>query len=686
MDVCPVGAITSRFAKYKFRPWQEEKTQTTCTYCGCGCQYELRSVDGEASRVTPVEGVGPGQGSLCVRGHFGFHFMEDERRLTRPLVRRGDKLVEADWDTALTEVARGLANAKAAKGGNAVAGLVGGRLTNEEIYLFTRLIRNVVESSNLDSSLRYGGINGVTVMREALGVTGMMNSFDDLRKAGSVLLVGSDITREAPICGLAVKETIQKGTGKVLTVDFMKTEIMKLGAGRLQIKPGTEMAVIKGLVKAVVDEGLIDPQVARDYPEAVAAIRDELSGTFKEIETPTGLKKDDIVALARQFAAAENGIILAGPRVTGGLKGASQMAMLVDLAFLTGNLKPGAGVNALTAENNELGLALMGAAPELLPGGLPWSDDAARARLSKAWNCELPDFAGANLLEMIESMQEGRINALYVAGANPAGSLPQNSGITSALKAVDFLVVQDIFLTETARHADVVLPACSYAEKDGTFTNMEGRVQEIHAAMKAPGRSRTDWQIISGVARAMGFPLEYESAAEIRQEMAGLVPQVAQIGVTNAARHADTAPALAAYLTGKYRTGMASRYDLPAKLNAASDYGMTLYLGDSLYHSGKVSTYNWGLMKIDAVDRLILNGREARKLGIQADDRVKVTSELGSATVQVGLDGRVPAGSCFFPVHHPGSQVRDLVKLVTGSGDEGDVPQFRLERVSVEKV
>jgi formate dehydrogenase alpha subunit len=687
MDVCPVGAITSRFSKYKFRPWQEQATLTTCTYCGCGCQYEIRSVDGEVSRVMPVEGVGPGQGSLCVRGHFGFHFMEDEERLTKPLVRRGDKLVETTWDEAVAEAAKGLLAVKTDRGGEALAGFVGGRLSNEEIYLFGRVMRNILECHNVDSTLRYGGINAATVMRRALGTVGMMNDFDDLRHADAVLLVGSDISREAPICGLAVKEAIKRGEKPILTVDSMKTEIMKLGSHRLLIRPGTEVAVIKGLVKAVVDEGLIDPEVQTQYPEAVTAIREHLSGTYKEVETPTGVTKDQIVELAKAFAAAPKGIILAGPRVTGGLKGASAFAMLVDLAFLTGNLgEPGAGVNALTGSNNELGLALMGAAPELLPGGHAWFDEAARERVTEAWGCRLPDHPGAHLLEILDGLKEGRIRGAYLAAADPVGALPEAAGAWEALRAADFVVVQDLFLTETAKLADVVFPAQSYAEKDGTFTNMEGRVQEIRKSMKAPGKARPDWMILSAMARALGFPLEYADAAEIRAEIAGLVPQVDEIGVTNAERAQDIAGALETYLSDGYLKDLEYRYDLPAKLNAASEHETHLYLGDALYHSGRLSTRNWGLMRIDGVDALSVNPREARKLKLKEGDRVRLKAELGEAEVPVTLDSQVMPGTVFFPVHHEGPQVRDLVRLVAGSGKEGNVLQFRFERVTMTKV
>ncbi len=686
MDVCPVGAITSRFSKYKYRPWQEQATLSTCTYCGCGCQYEIRSVDGEVSRVLPVEGIGPGQGSLCVRGHFGFHFMESEERIQKPLVRRGDKLVETTWDQAIAEAAKGLMGVKTDLGGGALAGLVGGRLTNEEIYLFGRVMRNVLECHNLDSTLRYGGINAATVMRESLGLTGMMNSFDDLRHADAILLVGSDITEESPICGLAVKEAIKRGEKPVLTVDSMKTEIMKLGSHRLIIQTGTELAVIKGLVKAVVDEGLIDTGVAERHPAAVAAIREHLSGTFKEVETPTGVTRDQIVELAKVFAAAKKGIILAGPRVTAGVKGRSAFQMLVDLAFLTGKLEtPGAGVNYLSGSNNEVGLALMGAAPELLPGGELLADDEARTRVAEAWGCVLPEHPGTHLGAMLAGMEEGRIKGALVAAMDPIGALPAGARAREAFGALDFLVVQDIFLTETARIADVVLPAQSYAEKDGTFTNMEGRVQEIRKAMKAPGKARPDWQILSQLARKLGFPLEYGGPDEIRGEIAALAPEILEIGITNGDRAPDVSEALSAYLEGGYLTGMADRYALPAALTAESEHPVHLYLGDSLYHNGRLSTHNWGLMRIDGVDHLLMNPREARKMKIRDGDRVRMASARGRAEVPVKLDVRVMPGSVFFPVHHAEPQVRDLVHPVTGEETEGHVLRFRHERVTLEK-
>jgi len=282
-------------------------------------------------------------------------------------------------------------------------------------------------------------------------------------------------------------------------------------------------------------------------------------------------------------------------------------------------------------------------------------------------------------------MREGRIRAAYVAAANPVGLLPAGSGAKAALGALNFLVVQDLFLTETAKLADVVLPAQSYAEKDGTFTNMEGRVQEIRKAMKAPGKARPDWQIFSGLARELGFPLEYGSAEEIRREIGALVPEIDEVGVTNADRARDVTEALEAYLADGYLKGMEHRYDLPAKLNTVSSHPTHLYLGDSLYHSGRLTTYNWGLMKIDGADTLAMNSREARKLKIAEGDRVRVTSELGEAVVPVTLDSQVMPGTLFFPVHHESPAVRDLVQMVAGSDEEGNVPQFRFERVSVAK-
>jgi len=283
-------------------------------------------------------------------------------------------------------------------------------------------------------------------------------------------------------------------------------------------------------------------------------------------------------------------------------------------------------------------------------------------------------------------MKEGRIGACFLAGVNPLADLPASTGAREALKAVDFLVVQDLFMTEAAELADVILPARSYAEKDGTFTNMEGRVQAIQATVKAPGKARADWQIFADLAARLDCPLTYGDAAEVRAEIAGLVPEMQGLDATNADRGGVSEAALTAWLAGPYREGMAHRYDLPAKLNAASAHTHSLYLGELLYHSGTLSTHNWGLMKIDAADQLLVNSREARKLKLKKGDRVRLSNDQGETTVVVTPDPGVMPGTLFFPKHCHDHGVRNLVKLAEGSREEGNVPQFRLTRVTLEKV
>jgi len=265
-------------------------------------------------------------------------------------------------------------------------------------------------------------------------------------------------------------------------------------------------------------------------------------------------------------------------------------------------------------------------------------------------------------------------------------SSPAAAKAKESLAALDFLVVQDLFLTETAALANVVFPAQSYAEKDGTFTNMEGSVLPIHTAMKAPGKARGDWQIFVDLARELGVPMAYGSAEEIRTEAAELVPALGELGVTNAERGIDHDSALTAYLGGHFLTRMEDRYNLPAKLNTVSKHETHLYVGDSLYHSGSLSTYNWGLMKVDGVDQLIMNSRDARKQKIKAGDQVRNTNEQGSVVVPVKPDPLVMPGTLFFPKHDTSSHVRDLVKVVEGSKEEGSVPQFRFTRVTMEKL
>ncbi|MEK7869709.1 MAG: molybdopterin-dependent oxidoreductase, partial [Nitrospirota bacterium] len=477
-----------------------KKTASTCNYCGDGCQLYLETKDSEVIRVTsPLswknkwgdrEETAKGHGGLCVRGRFGFEYLDSKTRLTQPLVREGNQLVPKPWLETMHQVVDRFADVKQKHGADAIAGLITARCTNEELYLFQKLMRTVFGSNHLDSSARYGHMNFVHASRHALGFGRTPNDWEDLTKAKAILVIGSNITETNPLTAVRIKEAIRVYKAQVVVLDSTVTNIGKLASHPFLIKPGTEGWVIDGLVKATLEQDLVDETATARYPKAFEALKTALAGlSLEQIATYTGISVDAYREIAAIMAEAPRSIFLCAEGIVRRPDGYQNVLKLVDLAWITGKLgQPGCGVNTVTEEPNEQGAVDMGVAPEFLPGQVRYDDTTARDRFNKAWETTLPATAtGANLMEILKRCKSGQIKALYVIGENPLATLPASVEVRSALERLELLVVQDPFLTDTGRQAHFVLPACTYAEKEGTFTNLEGRVLRVRQAMDPLG-------------------------------------------------------------------------------------------------------------------------------------------------------------------------------------------------------
>ena len=484
LAVCPVGAITNKYSKYLYKPWQMKKTATTCNYCGDGCQLYLETKDSEVIRVTsPLswknkwgdrEETAKGHGGLCVRGRFGFEYLDSKTRLTQPLVREGNQLVPKPWLDAMHQVVDRFTEVKQKHGADAIAGLITARCTNEELYLFQKLMRTVFGSNHLDSSARYGHMNFVHASRHALGFGRTPNDWEDLTKAKAILVIGSNITETNPLTAVRIKEAIRVYNAQVVVLDSTVTNIGKLASHPFLITPGTEGWVIDGLVKATIDQDLVDEAVISKHPKAYEALKTALSGlSLEQIATYTGITVDSYREIAAIMAEAPRSIFLCAEGIVRRPDGYQNVLKLIDLAWITGKLgQPGCGVNTVTEEPNEQGAVDMGVAPEFLPGQVRYNDAAARDRFSKAWDTTLPaPTSGANLIDILKRCKSGQIKALYVIGENPLATLPASVEVRSALERLELLVVQDPFLTDTGRQAHFVLPACTYADRKSTRLN-----------------------------------------------------------------------------------------------------------------------------------------------------------------------------------------------------------------------
>jgi formate dehydrogenase alpha subunit len=690
LAVCPVGAITNKFSKYLYKPWQMKKTTTTCNYCGDGCQMYLETKDAEVIRVTsPLSWknkwgdraeTAKGHGGLCVRGRFGFEYLDSKTRLTQPLVREGTQLVQKPWLEVMHHVVDRFADVKQRHGADAIAGLITARCTNEELYLFQKLMRVVLGTNNVDSSARYGHLNFVRASKHALGLGRTPNDWEDLTKAKAILLIGSNITETNPLTAVRIKEAIRVYKAQVVTLDSAVTNMAKLASHPFLIKPGTEGLVIDGLVKAAIEQDLVDEEAIAKHPRAFDALKAAVAGlSLDQVAAQTGLSPDALREIAAIFAEAPRSIIICAEGVVRRPQGYDNVLKLIDLAWITGKLgKPGCGVNTLTEEANEQGAVDLGVAPEFLPGQARFDDAAARERFAKAWEGPLPaPQQGASLMEILKRCKSGHIKALYVVGENPLATLPASVEVRAALERLELLVVQDPFLTDTGRHAHVVLPACTYAEKDGTFTNLEGRVLRVRQAMEPVGESLPDWHIMTALANGLGAQWEYQSANDIQAEIMKLLP-----GYYNLGQPRKIAPSPDQYLANGYSAEVGARYRRAASGETIRPFA--LIMGQVLVHSGKLSTEAPGLIKIAPnTGKLRLALQDMERLGLKEGEKVRLTSDRGSLQVAVQPDMSVAPGTCFFPEHFNEPPVKDLMTVspdpVTG------VPAFKLAWVSIER-
>jgi formate dehydrogenase alpha subunit len=688
VQICPVGAITSRLSMYEYRPWMLKRADTICHYCGDGCQITVQAKGNELVEVNSSYGAGRNNGDLCARGFFGYHAASHPERLTKPLIRRDGALTEATWEEALTFAVEQIARLKQAHGPEAFGGLITGRCTNEELYLFQKFMRLAIGTNNLDSSARHGHLNGIHAMRRVQGTHRWTVTFEDIAHADTLLLVGTQLTETNPITGLKVKEAVKKRQAALFTIEALRpaigtvSNIVNLAEQHICALPPQFGTVALGLLKGVIEGGHVDPTLAAQAPDFVTAVSGALQGlSWDTVSTAAETTREQCLEIAGKLGRGHRVVILAGQDLLRS-EGAYRTCMnLLDLLLLTGKLTaPGCGFAPLAEENNDQGAVEMGAVAEFLPGCREVADQESRVELSRAWKGDLPATAGATLMDMLDRMHRGSIKAMIIVGENPAGSLPAHLGANEALRKLDLLVCQELFLSETASLAHVVLPAASAMEKAGTFTNTEGHVQAVRAAIEPAGESRPDWEILSALAILLGAPLDYEDAKTLLKEIRSILPGHGMLGPAPAPPKADDG-AVKRYLAGGYRRDLADRYT-PAPRPERAEGTVHLMMGQSLFHSGKLSTRAKGLLQVEAGGSLRLNPADAARLSVTNGDRVRLSNRYGSLTTTVTLVERVPEGSVWFPDHFA-QKAAALFGCVIDP--ETRVPAFRTTSVSIVK-
>ncbi|MCE7977903.1 MAG: NADH dehydrogenase (quinone) subunit G [Nitrospira sp. NTP1] len=644
IQICPVGAITSRLSMYEYRPWMLKRADTICTFCGDGCRITVQTKGNELIEVNSSHGAGRNNGDLCARGFFGFHASTHAGRLTHPLIRRDGVLVQATWEDALEYVAEQSLRVRLANGADAFGGLISSRCTNEDLYVFQKFMRQVIGTNRIDSSARYGHLNGVLAMRRVQGTHRWTIAFEDIVAANALLLVGTNLTETSPITGLKVKEAVKKRQASLVTIESLEPAVDTLSNQRL------------------------------------SAIVQQLS--WETLETATGHRRAQWTETAKLLAAAKRVVILVGNGVLRHPGGEGTTTNLLDLLILLGKLnQPGCGLGPLAEENNDQGAVEMGAVPDFLPGPAPLNDQASRDRLASLWREELPRTPGITLTEMLAAARTGSLKAMFMVGENPVGTLPAAAQAKEALAKLELLVCQELFLTETAAMAHVVLPACSYMEKDGTFTNSEGHVQAVRQAINPVGDSRPDWEMLSAISVLMGSPLEYGDAREILKEIRNVIPGYGLLGPTPTSPKVDQA-ILSHYLAEDAATDMATRYAV-RQAPKSTDQTLAMLFTQTLFHSGKLSTHSKGLLQLQQEGFLSINPADAAKVGLADGDKVTVSNTRASITTIAKIRERVPAGLVWFPEHFDG-EAKQLAEWMIDP--QTQIPYFKLAHVSLAKV
>ena len=508
----------------KARQSQIKKTKTVCTYCGVGCSFEVWTKGRKILKVEPKP-ESPANGILtCVKGKFGWDFVNSPDRITKPLIREGDHFREASWDEAMQLIARKFKEIKERYGPDSLGFIASDKMTNEEAYLLQKLARAVVGTNNVDNSSRYCQSPATVGLWRTVGIGGDSGTIRDIENADLILIVGHNTTESHPVVGSKVKRAQKIRGAKIAVIDVRKHEMAERANLFIRPKPGTDAAVLAGVAKYIIDQDWVDHEFLKRV-NGFEEFKETIKGfTLDYVESVSGVPREQIIKLAEMIHQAKGVAVLWGMGVTQHLGGADTSTIISDLLLLTGNYgRPGTGAFPMRGHNNVQGVSDFGCLPNYMVG-YQKMEESVMSKFEDSWRTTLNRKPGLQIPQMIEGVLEGKIHALYVVGEDTVMVDCGTPLTRKALENVDFLVVQDMFMTETAKLADVILPAAASLEKDGTFVNTERRIQRIYKAMDPLGESKPDWEIIQMIANAMGANWNYHHPSEIMDEIARLTP------------------------------------------------------------------------------------------------------------------------------------------------------------------
>ncbi|HEY5619408.1 MAG TPA: formate dehydrogenase subunit alpha [Vicinamibacterales bacterium] len=695
VDTCPTGALEDRSVSLLAGP--SEWTRTTCPYCGVGCELNVGTRDGRIVSVKPVLEAPVSKGHLCVKGRYAFDFVSATDRVTEPMIREGSEWRHVSWNQARAFVADRIRSLIQRHGPDSVAILGSARATNEDNYVAQKFARVAVGTNNVDCCARVCHAPSAAALKRGFGVGLSTNSFDDIEAARAILVCGANPTENHPIVGARIKQAALHGACLVV-IDPRRIELAHYADCHLAVRPGTNIAALNAMAHTILTDGTYD----RRFVEGRVSGFDEFARDVERwpperAAQVCGVEADMIRLAARLYASHAPAMSVHGLGLTEHVQGTDGVTALINLALLTGNVgRPGSGVNPLRGQNNVQGAAHMGCDPAVLTGATPL--DQGRDAFEHQWGVPLPATRGLHALQMVDAAVDGRVKALWSIGYDVLLTHPNASETARALRALDVVVVQDMFLTETAREfGSVFLPACSSFEKDGTFMNAERRIQRVRAALRPIGSSKADWQILCEVARTMGSPgFNFTSPEEIWNEVRALCEGArgmtyARLDVSGlqwpcpAEDHPGT-PILHrdAFALGP-RAALRPVDFRPTPEASSDEYPFRLMTGRSLYqfNAGTMTrrTKNEELRPADLID---VSPEDAKRLDLHDRDVVRVMSRYGSALLPVQVNSSIQPGQLFATF-----QTREVfLNALTGPHRDGvtGTPEYKVTAVRIEPV
>lgn len=678
ISVCPTGALTVKPELSVPLSTKLKTTRTICPWCGVGCTIELHTEGNKVVKVTSPPDAPINKGSLCVKGRYGYQFVNHPSRLTKPLIRTRPKNIgvydedtwqahfrETSWDEALDLVARRLLEIKAQYGSESLAAISSAKCTNEDNYVMQRFAREVMGNNNIDHCARLCHASTMTGAIAAFGSGAMSNSIDDLARTDVLLVIGSNTTECHPVIGNIIKQAVRFRKTKLIVADPRSIQLTNHATIHLRHKPGTDVALLNGLMHIIIKENLADKPFIKKRTEGCG----ELAKTVKRytpemVEEITGVRREDLVAAARLFGQAEKACIVYSMGITQHTTGTDNVKSVANLLLLTGNIgREGTGFSPLRGQNNVQGACDLGALPNVFTGYQAITEPRNREKFEAAWGCSLSDVPGLTMTEMLPAAYEKNIKAMYIAGENPLLSEPDIEHARESLRNLEFLVVQDIFPSETTWLADVILPAACFAEKDGTFTSTDRRVQRVRRAIASLGEARVDWQITCQLAQSMGHDFGYNSAVQIMDEIASLTPSYGGIHYDRLDGTGLQWPCLDRSHPGtpflhkdKFARGQgrfhAVEYIPPNEL-VSEAYPMMLTTGRVLehWHTGTMSRKTTTLQELYPNGLAEINPADASRLDIWENEMVSIMSERGKIEARAHITDKSPPGLIFMSFH-----------------------------------